>query len=156
MFDIASKLFDRLVENGQGCLEFTGALDTSGYGIVWVGKNKGAHILAYQYYKGEIPNGMLVCHHCDNPRCCNIEHLFLGTRQDNYNDMVSKNREYIRKGEEIHTCVLTEEAVLEIYKLLDEGHTQRFIGSLYGVSHSIIGQINRGVSWKHLYREHRQ
>lgn len=150
MFDIVSKLFDRLVKTEQGCLEFTGALDTSGYGIVWYeGRNKGAHIITYEYYKGPI-NGLRVLHHCDNPCCCNIDHLFLGTAVDNYNDMLAKGREIILKGEEIGNSKLNEDNVREIRRLVEEGHTHRYLGELFGVSHKQIGSVARRESWKHV------
>lgn len=156
-FDIQSKLFDRLVAKDNGCLEFTGALDTGRYGIVWKeGRNRGAHILTYEHHNGPIPEHLCVLHKCDNPPCCNQEHLFLGTKKDNFDDMVFKGRDvnYFRKGAEINTSVLTEVDVLEVYSLIDEGQTQRKIAELYGVTHTAIGYIARGRSWKHLFEEH--
>lgn len=157
MFDIVSKLFERLIKTNNNCLEFTGALDTSRYGIVWKDKaNKSAHIVMFEYFMGPIPQDMLVCHTCDNPPCCNFNHLFLGSRQDNYDDMVNKGRNYIRRGIEVNTAVFTENDILRIYELIDEGWSQRDIAGLYNVTHNAIGCINRGQSWAHLYKEHRQ
>ena len=79
------------------CWEWKGAIQTSQYGQYVIRKkelsiNKLAHRFSYEYFIGEIPEGMLVCHKCDNKICINPYHLFLGTHQDNTNDMVSKGR----------------------------------------------------------------
>jgi len=67
----------------------------SGYGQVGIvdGKLIRAHRLAWELTNGWIPNGLYVCHHCDNPPCCNPAHLFLGTQADNMSDMVKKRRQ---------------------------------------------------------------
>lgn len=156
MFDIVSKLFDRLVTTETGCKVFTGALDTGRYGIVWKdGANKGAHILVYEYHNEPVPEGLFVLHTCDNPPCCNEAHLFLGTKKDNAADMFAKGRAYVRKGEDVNTAKLVEEDILEIYRLIDLGYSQQDIGDTFGVSKTAIGHISRGSNWKHLYAEHR-
>ncbi|MGH7022786.1 MAG: HNH endonuclease signature motif containing protein [Caulobacteraceae bacterium] len=77
-----------VVDPETGCHLWTGTLTPGGYGRVHVA----AHRLAWQLANGPIPAGMLVLHRCDNPRCCNPEHLFLGTAQDNMTDKVRKGR----------------------------------------------------------------
>jgi hypothetical protein len=80
----------------SGCWIFTGAANEFGYGIVGTGgrgmPNDRAHRITYKHFHGEIPSGMFVCHECDVPSCCNPSHLFLGTNQDNVDDMVKKGR----------------------------------------------------------------
>lgn len=80
----------------SGCWIFTGAINDFGYGIVGTGArgqpNDRAHRITYRHFVGEIPSGMFVCHDCDVPSCCNPSHLFLGTNQDNVNDMIRKGR----------------------------------------------------------------
>ena len=62
-----------------------------GYGVFWInGKLLRAHRVAWSIYNGGIPEGLLVLHKCDNPACVNPDHLFIGTQQDNVDDMITK------------------------------------------------------------------
>lgn len=75
------------------CWPWKGGFYPDGYGRVRMGgKPKRAHRVAYELANGPVPKGLLVCHTCDNPKCCNPSHLFAGTRQDNFDDMVRKGR----------------------------------------------------------------
>lgn len=79
------------------CWEWQGTRLPSGYGRIGIaGKGQGVtdltHRVAYRIANGEIPPGMEVCHTCDNPPCCNPDHLFLGTHADNMRDMSAKGR----------------------------------------------------------------
>lgn len=77
-----------------GCWIWTGSKNTGGHGQFTVcGKCITAHRVSYELYIGPIPEGMWVLHKCDNPPCQNPDHLFLGTRQDNVDDMVRKGRQ---------------------------------------------------------------
>ena len=88
----------RLLANAEyvaesGCLVWTGYCNVSGYGKMSVqGVPRLTHRLAYTIHRGPIPDGMLVCHHCDVPCCINPEHLFLGTIHDNIGDASRKGR----------------------------------------------------------------
>ena len=88
------------------CWEWEGGLDSKGYGILWVqGKNALAHRLSYEHFKGRIPKGkgrvprtLLICHSCDNPKCVNPFHLWVGTYRDNTRDMIQKGRGKLREN----------------------------------------------------------
>lgn len=93
-------------EMPNGCLEWTGPKgNKAGHGCVPLGRNgvrEYAHRFAWVLStKQPIPDGLLVCHHCDNPPCCNPEHLFLGTNADNMADMSAKGR---AQGPRLQQC----------------------------------------------------
>ncbi len=144
---IQNQLFARTVRTTSGCLEFQGVRDKAGYGLVnLAGKMTRTHRAVYEYAVGRIPEGMFVCHTCDNPPCCNPEHLFTGTHQDNMRDRKLKGRQ--SKGER-HGCArLTERLVNEIRYFASLGvFRQRHLAALYGVSQSQISHVVRGVQW---------
>ena len=116
------------------CWEWTSAALPRGYGLLTLnGSNSYAHRLSWEINHGRpIPDGMLICHHCDNPACCNPAHLFLGTPADNTHDMVAKGRG--RRGKH----KLTDEEVLEIRARWRDPVTLRELGDRYGVSHETI------------------
>lgn len=123
----------------SGCREWQSTLHRDGYGKFWFeGKQVPAHRMAYQLFRGEIPEGMLVCHTCDNKKCVNPEHLFLGTHSDNVRDMVKKFRHWGRRK-------LTEVEVVEIRRLIQEGGlSQAEIGNMFGVSQITISRLKLG------------
>ena len=143
--------FWRYVKKTDTCWNWIGAthrINKWGYGVIGCqgGKIVRAHRFSYQIHKGEIPYGMLVCHSCDNPSCVNPDHLFLGTAKDNMDDAVSKGR--MASGER-HPCAkLTWDKVEEIRKMYKSGkYTQRKLGEMFGVDHSVINEIHLNKIW---------
>jgi hypothetical protein len=116
-----------------GCWEWCGARHKYGYGEIRNGK-KGVRVSrkAYELWVGPIPHGIKVCHRCDNPPCCNPEHLFLGTHKENIEDAARKGR-LNRK--------LTDEQVIDI---LNTPGPYRPIAKKYSISESLISSLKHG------------
>ena len=90
---IKESLQSRLADTDQGCMEYTGAKKWFGHGnFCYKGVAQLAHRVSWEIHFGEIPEGQCVLHLCDNPPCCNPEHLFLGSRADNAMDRDKKGR----------------------------------------------------------------
>lgn len=129
-----------------GCWEWRGALDISGYGRVWaISKQMQAHRASWLAYKGDIPNGSCVLHQCDNRRCINPDHLFLGTRGDNNADRSKKGRSFT--GLHGWLAKLTESDIPKIRTLLSQGESHRSVARKFSVSHRTIGDIALGRTW---------
>lgn len=151
----------------DACWPWIACRDRKGYGRVsFGGRMFFAHRLIWILVRGAIPTGVCVLHYCDNPPCCNPDHLFLGTNADNIADRTAKGRSAAgeRNGLSVHPeCVprirgerngsakLTEAIVRIIRAKRIEGHTQTELAATYGVAQSAISRIDHGVCWKHLW-----
>lgn len=139
------------VENSSGadCWQWLGAAQPDGYGTVWRkgGKRVPAHRFSYALQHGPIPEGMIVCHRCDNKGCVNPSHLFLGTHKLNTDDMMSKGRNYSPKGEDHGQSKLVAEQVREI-RALRGLFLQREIAAHFGVHQALISFIHNNKIWK--------
>ena len=147
----ANSFFSRTTTAPGGCVEWGGSIQSDGYGTAtfrskfWL-----AHRLAWTLTNGPIPVGMCVCHKCDNPRCCNPNHLFLGSHSDNMADMRRKGR---RKGvntkERNGRARLSEEQVAMIRSLYKRGEVRQVdLAARFSISQCMISAIVRGVNWK--------
>lgn len=139
------RFMNKIIVNEQtGCWEWTGYKLIQGYGHFRLnGKTIKAHRFAYEHFNNtKIPEGLVVCHTCDNPKCVNYKHLWLGTNQDNHIDCALKGRQHLQK--------LSKEDVLEIKKRLADGDRQIDIAFDFGVGRTTISQIKTNRSWNHL------
>jgi hypothetical protein len=156
--------------NGTPCQEWIGkAKSWNGYGLFKVdGIMFRAHRLAWGLSNGkEIPEGLCVCHHCDNRLCCEPSHLFLGTRKDNHADSVEKGRASYptarsrqprpyqpspsQQGSLHWRSKITEREVIEIRRLVSSGErTQTEVAREMGLSCSQISRIVHRKYWKHI------
>ncbi len=147
-----NRWFDtNLIETNSGCMEWNGCKLSSGYGIVRIdGKNIRAHRIALERkLERKIVSGMLACHSCNNPSCCNPDHLREGTTQDNMNDKVSSDRQ--TKGETNGNSKLTVDQVIEIRnRKQNESITNETLGEIYGVKKACIAKILRKEKWVHV------
>lgn len=140
------------VENG--CWEWIAATMGKGYGFIKIPKTRkqiGAHRLSYLIHQGDIPEGMLVCHTCDNVKCVKPSHLFLGTQSDNLQDMKNKDRHL--KGDRNSRSKLNDDIVRQIHKLSSEGLSQGKIAKIFKLSQSTVWKILKGKRWVHIYDE---
>ena len=137
-----------------GCWVWNKRLDKDGYGqMTRHGTKATAHRVAYESFVGPIPEGLCVCHHCDNPPCCNPDHLFTGTVAENNADMKAKGRYVHHRGEKASGSKLTDAEAAEILSLATAGEmTQKEIGNIYGVGHTTVSAILVGDNWKHIER----
>lgn len=123
------------------------------YGIMWVnGKKWKTHVFSYVLHFGPV-NGLWVLHRCDNPPCCNPNHLFLGTCKDNVHDMISKGRAVRERGEDRYNARLTEDDIREIRRRCvrwDKLNSQTALAKEFGVYHTMIHAIITGRRWKHV------
>lgn len=138
-----SKL-DQLTDakGADGCVEFSGWAYGHEYGQVSIDKKTHyAHRVSYEMHIGEIPDGMVVMHKCDNTKCFNPDHLMLGTQRENIHDMQNKGRRPRTYSK------ITAEIAAEIRRLLSSGVFQNDIAKMFGIAQTTISQIKRNKTW---------
>jgi hypothetical protein len=140
-----------LVKKENGCIEWSAARDKSGYAIGWLNGRQGRITrMLWEMERGKIPEGLIVCHKCDNPPCCNLDHLFIGSHKANSDDKRSKSRE--ARGEQVMKGVLTDEAVLLCRRLRRGGLSYPKIIETIGIDCSChaVASAATGKTWSHL------
>ena len=132
------------------CWEWQAGRYKKGYGCVWNGtRMEQASRVAWKLTHGEIPEGLEVCHKCDNPPCCNPSHLFVDTHTENVRDSFRKGRHDVR-GTRNARALLTPEQVIAVRRGVAAGDTRAKWARELGVSHGTICMIVNGKNWRHI------
>lgn len=150
---IKQERFWSKVRKSGDCWFWEASRDKEGYGNFWFrGRVQKAHRVVWMLTHGEIPDGMFVCHHCDNPSCVNPFHLFLGTAKDNMQDASLKGRARTadKRGERNQMVKLTVGDVHEIRRLHAAGMSRRELAKRFPVGVRCIGNVVTRTSWAHV------
>ena len=129
----------------SGCWEWEASCNQYGYGQFSDinGKTIKAHRYSYELNKGPIPEGMCILHSCDNRRCCNPNHLSVGSHLENYHDMLNKNRQHYKN-------ILNSEKVKNIKIRLQSGEFYKNIAKEFDIPSVTVYHIKTGKTWAHV------
>lgn len=150
----AKKIVDRFwaqVDMGMGCWNWKGSPSGNGYGELQLAgsrKKVRAHRFSWELHFAPIPNGLFVCHRCDNRMCVNPAHLFLGTQEDNMRDAASKLR--MPHGEGQHLAKLNDVSVALIRRRHSAGESLAALAVEYGVTKQAVWHVVHRKTWKHI------
>jgi hypothetical protein len=141
--------------SAPGCWNITGTKNGCGYGVIatresGVRRQLMAHRLSWEAAHGPVPDGLCVCHSCDNPACVRPDHLFLGDHSANMADKVAKGRQSFARGIRHGRAKLTEDDVIDIRTVRALGGGRADIARAYGVSEVHISGIVARNRWSHL------
>ena len=143
--------FFKKIKKTKTCWEWTACLNHFGYGMMGLGGRldgiERAHRVSWIIHYGVIQKKRLVLHKCDNPKCVNPKHLYIGTQKNNIDDMIKRKRYNNACGENSFKHKLTKKQVLLIK---NDSRSGLVIAKEYGVTHQSIYDIKNGKSWKHL------
>jgi hypothetical protein len=144
--------FINKINKGNECWEWNGGKSKFGYGRFFIlfgltEKTYYSHRIAYELYTNQlVPEGLCVCHKCDNPSCVNPKHLFIGTTQDNTKDKINKGRQI--RGEKIGASSLSYSIINKIRKLYMTGkYTQKQLAIKFFTTQGNVGKIIRNELW---------
>lgn len=149
------RFWDKVDKSGD-CWEWTGAkFQDNGYGQFWFnGTTVRVHRFSWMIANGTIPDGLCICHTCDNPLCVNPDHLWLGTNKENTHDMMAKGRwknggmDGGAKGERNSHSKIIEEDVRRIRESFLFGATQNDLISIYPINQQSISNIINHKTWR--------
>jgi hypothetical protein len=152
---LSDRFWSKVDRSGQ-CWTWQASLDSKGYGNFGLPRNDGtgrfvmqrAHRVAWMLTHGAMPTSTdFLCHRCDNPRCVNPAHLFIGDAQANVSDCISKGRLNDRSGENNPRAKLTEEQVQDIRS---SSASLNALAVKYGVAKSVVASARKGETWRGL------
>ncbi len=153
------RLLSNIEINSNGCWNWEGFIAPSGYGKITAIRLgvQSTHRLSWLIHKGKIPDGRWVLHTCDNKKCCNPDHLYLGTVKENVKDAMERgqfpkgpNKKKGFIGSKHPLTELNEDKVRYIKFLCKNNFNRSEICSFFGVKKHVIGQIARNKTWKHV------
>lgn len=164
------ELIERLEKGGRDCILWPRKLDHAGRGRIWhLGKLKLAHRWAWERVNGRsVPDGMFVCHHCDNPTCVNPDHLYVGTHQDNMRDMVQRERSMAKRypdlardlgyrtgsqnnwarGADNPKAKLSPD---DVEAIRNDSRLTSVLAAEFGVTRTTIQRIRSGRAWREVH-----
>ena len=138
------------VRSEAECWPWIGSIDTRGYGTIGADGGRPlmrAHRVSYEFAHGPIPDGLFVCHACDNRDCVNPNHLFAATQRENVLDMVRKGRQRPCAGERNPSTKLKSDQVIAIRQ---DNRSSSVILAEYEISNSTLWAIRHRDTWRHL------
>ena len=145
-----------VTDDAHECWEWNGARKPKGYGNVRINKKYlTSHRIAFILSNGPIISNYIVCHTCDNPSCCNPNHLMLGTIKSNASDMLMKGRQkkkiHAARGEKSASSKLCNSEVMEIRSAYESKQLNQYeLAEKYNVSQFAISSIVRRKTWSHI------
>lgn len=148
---LACSLWSRVeIRGADDCWEWTGFRRNAGYGeLRWLTVSYTASRLAWEIHNAQEAGAMYVCHHCDNPACCNPRHLFLGTNADNMRDKEQKGRGTkppVRYGAANNKTRLSASAVEEIRRAAVEYGNGAALARKFGIARNTVYRIQKGAA----------
>lgn len=157
---LSERFWEKVDKRGPDeCWEWTAYQETTGYGQIQIGRHGNkkatrAHRVSWELHNGPIPAGLHICHHCDNPPCVNPAHLFIGTHQDNMDDMLAKGRDSKPprnnvRGEKNGHANFTNEQVREMrYEFLKLGISIGAYARMKGTCRPTMSRIINRVTYQ--------
>jgi hypothetical protein len=134
--------------NPEECWEWSGYVARDGYGKTTTHLN--ASRFMYELLFGKVPDGIDICHSCDNRRCVNPHHLFAGTRKDNMNDCIDKGRFPFENLKKRHKLTVDEVLEIRTIYLHDNAPSRSQVAKEYGVARTTINAVVNRRTWNHV------
>lgn len=147
---LTQRLSSRLAIEGE-CRVWIGRLSQKGYGLLMIdGQKKRAHRAVWELAHGPVPAGLMIRHRCDNPRCCRLEHLEIGTALDNARDAVERGRH--ARGTRKRNAKLNDALVASLLERLACGEALATLAREAGVDRKTLRDVRDGIGWPHVPR----
>lgn len=141
-----SEVLSNYTVSKSGCWNWNGVINADGYGMAcYQGEQVRAHRLSLLNHLGLESSELLALHHCDNRRCINPSHLYLGTNKDNSTDMSNRGRANPQRGEKSSLSKITDQQAIEIF---NDNRKHELIAIDYGIAKSTVSSIKTGRNWK--------